>query len=98
MRHEEEIFGNLKEYKVWSDESDLKENDTVMLVNSNCEFQYDNIKGCFEKHSKDLMYCYVCELELIETDLSDYVPERSTNGGAYAFAECKVVKIIEKSY
>jgi hypothetical protein len=96
LRHKEEIFGNLKEYKVWSDESDLKTGDTVYLVNTNCEFPYDNIAGSFEKH--DLMYCYICELEIINVDLSEYVPEKSNNGGAYAFAECKVLKIIEKSY
>ena len=96
MRHEEEIFGNLKEYHVWSDESDLKPDQTVYLVNKNCEFPYDNITGTFTQN--DLMYCYICELEIIETDLTEYLPEKSNNGGSYAFAECRVNKIIEKSY
>ena len=96
MRFETELFGDLKQYEVWSDTEELKPNDTVMLVNKNCEFVYDNITGTFENH--DLMYCHICELEILETDLSYYVPERSTNGGAYAFAECRVVKIIDKSY
>ncbi len=96
MRFETELFGDLNEYSVWSDEEDLKPGDNVVLVNSNCEFTYDNINACFENH--DLMYCYICELELIETDLSDYVPERSANGGAYAFAECRVKKVLEKTY
>lgn len=92
----EDIFGNLKEYHIWSDESNLKENDTVTIVNNNCEFPYDNITGAFTKH--DLMYCYVCKLELLKTDLSEYIPEKSNNGGAYAYAECQVERIIEKSY
>ena len=44
------------------------------------------------------MVVQVCELEIIETDLTEYRPEKSNNGGAYAFAECGVNKIIEKSY
>ena len=96
MRFETELFGDLKQYEVWSDTEDLKPEDTVMLVNSNCEFIYDNITGTFENH--DLMYCYICELEIINTDLSGYEPSKSNNGGAYAFAECRVVKVLEKTY
>ena len=96
MRFETELFGDLKEYHVWSDTPELNPEDHVTIVNSNCEFTYDNITGTFENH--DLMYCYICELEIIETDLSQYEVSKSNNGGAYAFAECKVTRVLEKTY
>ena len=99
MRFEKELFGNLQEYPVWSDEGNLQEGDHVTVVNTLCEFEFDNITGTFHSHGgHDLMYCYVCDLELIETDLSGYVPSKSRNGGGYAFAECRVKRIIEKTY
>lgn len=99
MRFETELFGDLKEHPVWSNEENLQVGDHISLVNSSCEFEYDNITGTFHSHGGyELMYCYICELELLETDLSEYIPSKSNNGGAYAFAECRVKKILEKTY
>ena len=94
MRYEKEIFGTMDSYILSTDTEpqEIKEGDTVYLVNSNCEFEYDNIKGDFQK---DLMYYIICDLELIESDLTGYEPSKSNNGGAYAFATCKIKKIKE---
>lgn len=88
--HGNRIYG----YHVWTDE-EVKEGDTVTIVNSNCEFEYDNAVGRFENN---LLYCFICDLEIIDVDLTDYIPDKSNNGGAYAFADCKVLKVYEKSY
>ena len=91
----EEIFGNLKEKLVWTDYPDLEENDTVTITNSNCEFEFDAVKGSFENN---LMYAFIVDLDVVNVDLSEYDPTKSTNGGCYAFAECRVKKIIERGY
>ena len=91
----ETIFGDLSRKTIWTDDPILMTDEIVTIVNSNCEFEYDAVKAAFVN---DLMYAYIVELELLETDLSNYVPEKSNNGGCYAFAECKVKKIIEKGY
>lgn len=96
MKFDETIFGNMDEYPVWSDEEDLKEGDHVTLVNANCEFTYDNINAAFTQ--EELLYCYICELEILDTDLSEYKVEKSNNGGCYAFAECRVKKVLSKTY
>ena len=91
----ENIFGDLSRKTIWTDDPILMTDEIITITNSNCEFEFDAVKGAFVN---DLMYAYIVELELLETDLSTYVPEKSNNGGYYAFAECKVKKIIEKGY
>ena len=97
MRHEEQIFGSMKDYVLATDidPKTIKAGDEVTLVNSNCEFEYDNITGDFQK---DLMYYIICDLEFIESDLSQYKVEKSNNGGQYAFATATITKIKEINY
>lgn len=68
-------------------------NETIYLVNSNCEFNYDSFFGCFN-NSNDLK-TYKVEVEILYEQLDDYIPEKSNNGGHYAFAGAKVKAILE---
>ena len=91
-----EVFGDFREkFIICSDMPILNPGDEVTLVNSNCGFEFDNITGTF---NKDLYYYYIVDLELLETDYSNYEVNKSTNGGAYAYATCKVMKVHEKTY
>lgn len=74
---------------------DINVNDTAFLVNSNCEFSYDNITGYFQE---DLLYCIICDLEFIDSDLSEYRVEKSCNGGCYAYARARIKRIKEITY
>ena len=94
LRMAGDVFGNLEHYHCWTDDK-ITVSDEVTLVNSNCEFEYDNKLAKFEPN---LMKCYICKLELLETDYTDFVPDKSNNGDAYAFATCKVVKVLEETY
>lgn len=91
----EEIFGDLSRKIVWTDSSELKKGDIITIVNNNCEFEFDVVKNRFEEN---LLYAYIVNLNLLNTDLKEYEPSKSNNGGAYAFAECKIKKVIERSY
>ena len=97
MRYEKELFGEMQDYHVWTDTdpNEVNVGDLVTLVNQNCEFSFDNIKGSFEE---DLLYCLVCDLELLEYDLTEYEVGKSNNGGAYAYAGAKILKIKEIAY
>ena len=91
-----DVFGDFRnKFIISSDMPTLNVGDEVTLVNSNCGFEFDNITGTF---NKDLYYYYIVDLELISTDYSEYEPNKSTNGGKYAYATCKVGKVHEKSY
>lgn len=92
----ETIFGDLNEKTVWSNNSILMTDDIITITNSNCEFPFDCMTGKFL--DEPAYFGFIVELELIETDLSGYIPEKSNNGGAYAFAKCRVKKIIEEGY
>lgn len=96
LRFETELFGDMEKHQVWTDEETLNEGQEIQLVNSNCEFNFDNVTGQFE--NEDLMYCFICDLEIIDTYLDEYIPDKSNNGGCYAFATAKVLKIYEKTY
>lgn len=97
LKCEEQIFGSMKDYVLATDidPKTIKAGDEVNLVNFNCEFEYDNITGNFQK---DLMYYIICDLEFIESDLSQYKVEKSNNGGCYAFATAMITKIKEIGY
>ena len=94
LRRAGDVFGNLENYHCWTDDK-ITAGDEVTITNSNCEFEFDNKQGVFEQ---DLMKCYICRLELLETNYSNFVPDKSNNGGKYAFATCKVVEVYDKSY
>ena len=91
----ETIFGDLNRKTIWTDDPMLEPGQHIKITNSNCEFEYDSIQM---KFNKNLMYAFIVDLELLSVDLTGYVPDKSCNGGAYAFAECKVKKIIERGY
>ena len=98
MSKETDIFGNLNEYYCWTD-STITAGDVVTITNSNCEFEFDNATASFGGHgTNELMKCYICKLDIIEADYSNYVPEKSNNGGCYAFAECRVVEVLKLTY
>lgn len=95
LRMAEDIFGNFRDMNIATDEEFLKKGDRVTLVNSNCEFEFDTVRGVFEK---DLLYFFNVRLELLEVDYSNFEPDKSNNGGKYAFAECRVVKVYDRTY
>ena len=68
-------------------------NEIVYLVNSNCEFAYDSFSGYFT--NSDNLKSYRVALEIVYEQLDDYIPEKSNNGGHYAFAGAKVKAILE---
>ena len=92
----ETIFGDLSEKIVWSNDSILMTDDIITITNNNCEFDFDSISGEFL--TEPAYFCFKVELEILKVDTSNYVPEKSNNGGCYAFAQCKVVKILEEGY
>lgn len=92
----ETIFGDLNRRLVWSNNSMLMPDDTITILNSNCDLHFDCLNGEFLKEPP--FFAFVVELDLLEIDLSGYVPAKSNNGGGYAFAKCKVKKIIEEGY
>lgn len=89
------VFGDLKERVIWSNNPLLSVGDIVLITNSNCEFDYDSIDWAFVENP---IYTFVVNLELIDTDFSNYEVEKSNNGGKYAFASCRVLEIIEGGY
>ena len=91
----EEIFGDLNHKIVWTDDTTILEDEIITITNSNCEFEFDCVDGSFKQ---DLMYAFIVDLELLNVDLSNYEPSKSNNGGCYAFAECRVKKILERGY
>lgn len=97
MRYEQQIFGDMTDYILATDvdPQSVTVGQECYIVNNNCEFEYDNITGNFQK---DLMYYIICDLEFVESDLSEYEPSKSNNGGAYAFATCRIKKIKDINY
>lgn len=67
----------------------LKEGDKIHITTS--EFPYDCRRGCF---MNQLNHCAKIEAKVLHEDLSEYVPEKSTNGGCYAYALLEVIKIL----
>ena len=91
-----EIFGDFNDkFIIASDVENLKEGEIVTLVNSNCEFEFDNVMGVF---NDNLYYYYIVDLELLEMNLDNYKRSKSNNGGCYGFATCRVLKVHEKTY
>ncbi len=91
----EDVFGSFRDAIISTDVEWVEAGDRVTLVNSNCEFEYDNVKGEFEN---DLLYYFEVSLEPIEVDFSEFVPEKSNNGGCYAYCDCRVVKVYDRTY
>lgn len=94
-RLQQDIFGDMKKYHVTTDAETLKVGDEVTITNNNCEFEFDNVFGVFQT---DLFFVYIADLEIVKVDYSEFEPDKSNNGGKYAYATCKVVKVYDKSY
>ena len=94
MKNDEKVFGSLKKYHVWSDH-ELTEGDTIKIVNKDCEEEFDCVTGEF---CENILYCYISDISILDTDYSSYNHEKSKNGGEYAFATATVLKIYEKTY
>lgn len=79
------------QYTVYSEKIDtIKPGDTIYLTTS--EFMYDCVYAVFMNGIKKSARV---EVEILMEDLSEYIPEKSCNGGAYGFASAKVLKILE---
>ena len=55
-------------------------------------FEYDCFYGCFMNGIKRRARVRV---EILNEDLSEYVPEKSRDGGCYAYAAAKIVEVLE---
>ena len=76
------------EYVVWSNE-EIQVGDTVELTTA--EMDFDAKTGYFESTHR----CFDISAEILSEDLSEYVPERSNNGGRYGYAMAKVIDVVE---
>ena len=94
MKSDEKVFGSPKKYHVWSD-NDLAEGDIITIVNKDCKEEFDCVTGEF---CENLLYCYISDISILDTDYSSYNPKNSIDGGEYAFATATVLKIHEKTY
>ena len=82
------------EYIVWSEKiNELKKGDIIYLTTS--ELSYDCIYGCF---MTDISRCARVNVRILNEDLSEYVPEKSTNGGCYGYAAAEVLEVLEVGY
>lgn len=88
MRNEKSIFSD-GVYTVWSN-SDVKIGDEVELTTA--EFEYDAVDGSFQNN---LQHCYSVDVEIVAEDLTNFVAEKSSNGGAYGYATAKVLEVEE---
>ena len=78
-------------YTVWAENiSELKPGDTIYLTTS--DFMYDCMCGCF---MNDIRGHADVDVVILSEDLSEYVPEKSSTGGAYAYAAARVLKILD---
>ena len=82
------MFENGK-YIIKSSKNPQKE-DIIEITNTNCEFDFDSYLGRF---SNDNLKSFEVELEIIDQDLSNYIDNKSNNGGAYAFALARIKNI-----
>ena len=91
----ENIFGDLSNFIIRTNFKDrIKVGRTIKIVNPTCEWEYDCISGSFAS----TMYAYIVDLDLIDSDLSDYAPKLSKNGGCYAYATAVIKEIKEIGY
>ena len=96
MRFEQELFGSMTDYHLWTDTEPELVNvgDKVTLIDGS-EGNYDNIKGCFEEN---LLYCIICDLNFLESDLSEYSLEKSKDNSGHAYATATIKQIKEITY
>lgn len=76
------------EYVVWSEKAhDIKPGDIIYLTTS--EFMYDCVYGVF---MKDIRKSVKVEVEILNEDLSEYVPGKHLTGGCYGYAAAEVLE------
>ena len=91
----ENIFGDLSNFIIRTNFKDkIKVGETVKVVNPSCEFEYDSISQVFVPTT----YTYVVDVDLVETDLSNYNPHKCKKDGAYAYATVIIKEIKEEGY
>ncbi len=77
-------------YIVRSEKADeIKQGDIIYLTTS--EFSYDCVYGCF---MNDIRKSVEVKVEILNEDLSEYVPGKHSNGGCYGYAAAKVVEVV----
>lgn len=78
------------EYIVYSEKAnDIKPGDIIYLTTS--EFMYDCVCGVF---MKDIRKSARVKVEIMNEDLSEYVPGKHITGGCYAYAAAKVIEVL----
>jgi len=75
-------------YTVYSEKADeIKPGDIIYLTTS--EFMYDCVYGVF---MKDIRKSVKVEVEILNEDLSEYVPGKHLTGGCYGYAAAEVLE------
>ena len=86
---EHSLFKN-GEYIVYSEKAnDIKPGDIIYLTTS--KFMYDCVCGVF---MRDIRKSAKVKVEIMNEDLSEYVPGKHTDGGCYAYATAKVIEVL----
>ena len=92
----ENIFGDLDNYVIRTNyPEEIVEGKRISIVNPNCEFEFDSITHVFDKN---IYYAFIVELKLLNVNVNGYVPDKSDNGGHYAFADAEIIEIKERGY
>ena len=77
-------------YTVKSNKADeIKKGDLIYLTTS--EFEWDCVYGCFMNNLRGSVDVRV---EILNEDLSEYVPGKHCNGGSYGYATARVVDVL----
>lgn len=66
-----------------------------VVATTTSEFDYNGLTHCFDREAKSYTECVVVK---IGEDYSEYVPEKSCNGGCYGFDFYRVVEINQRCY
>ena len=77
-----------------NDQDAVKIGETIRFPNTNCEHEYD----CIDQEFKWCTYAFIVSVEIIDVDCKEYIPEKSNNGGHYAFADAVITKVHESAY
>ena len=89
FKEKHELFPN-GEYTVYSEKADqIKPGDIIYLTTS--EFMYDCVYAVF---MKDICRSVTVKVEILNEDLSEYVPGKHHNGGCYGYAAAKVIEVL----
>lgn len=77
-------------YTVESNKAEeIKTGDLIYLTTS--DFEWDCVYGCFINNLRGSIDVRV---EILNEDLSEYVPGKHSDGGCYAYATARVVEVL----